>query len=137
MLKIILIFALGLTAVRAEDTHAKTPQPRHIARGAEVSLSDYLVPGKTTIFDFYSEYCPDCKALEPSLDALHRDRGDLVVVKVDINRPEVRGEIDWKSPVALQYGVDYTPRFTIYGPDGKLQSEGKPAAKIVKGWIGS
>ena len=57
-----------------------------------------------------------------------------MVVKVDINRPDVRG-IDWGSPVAKQYGMQSIPHFKVFGPDGKLQAEGKPARELVTGWF--
>jgi hypothetical protein len=53
---------------------------------------------------------------------------------VDINRPGAKG-IDWDSPVSLQYNLPSTPQFKVYGPDGKLQSEGKHAYALVTGWL--
>lgn len=115
-----------------EDTHVKGPDPAHISMGQEVNVADYLVPGKTTIVDFYSEYCPPCRAIAPKLAKLHASRDDIAVVKVDINRPGVRG-IDWGSPVAHQYKLHSIPHFNIYGPDGKLQAEGDAAYdKVLK-----
>lgn len=125
----ILSTALVLSAA---DPRTKPATPERIAHGAEVNLLDYLVPGKTTIFDFTSEYCPPCRAISPHLDKLHAKRSDIVVVKVDINRPGVRG-IDWKSPVAQQYAMQSIPHFKIYGPDGKLVAEGRAARPIVEG----
>jgi hypothetical protein len=68
------------------------------------------------------------------LDALHAKRDDIVVVKVDINRPETKG-IDWRSPVATQYGLKSVPHFKVYGPDGKKQSEGDAAWEFVTGLL--
>ncbi|HZL46548.1 MAG TPA: hypothetical protein VFC28_10010 [Opitutaceae bacterium] len=58
------ILALVLAAVIAaplafcaDDTHVKGPSPAHISMGQKVDVANYLVPGKTTIVDFYSEYC--------------------------------------------------------------------------------
>ena len=69
-----------------------------------------------------------------SLDALHAAREDIVVVKVDINRPEHKG-IDWKSPVAQQYKMQSIPYFKVYGPDGKLVADGKEASALVRGML--
>jgi thiol-disulfide isomerase/thioredoxin len=113
------------TAARAEPIHTKGPEPLRIAFGQEVDLADYLVPGKTTVFDFTSEYCPPCRAYDQPLVRLHQQRDDIAVVKVDINRPGVK-KIDWSSPVAKQYGMDSIPRFKIFGPDGKLLHEDNP-----------
>lgn len=136
-LSLALIAALSLVtpfAVRAADTHTKGAKPLHISQGQPVKLEDYLVPGKTTVFDFFSEYCPPCRAISPKLEKLHAERDDLAVVKVDINRPGVKG-IDWQSPVARQYDLHSIPHFKIFGPDGKLQAEGNDAYETVLGWV--
>lgn len=138
------------TAAFAAPVHEKQPEPLHISRGAEVALSDYLVPGKTVVFDFTSEYCGPCRAYNQPLADLHAKRADLVVVKVDINRPGVSG-IDWQSPVARQYDLRSIPHFKVYGPDGQLLGEdklvlgpdGRPdralssnaGRRLVTGWI--
>jgi thiol-disulfide isomerase/thioredoxin len=136
---LLLAFAALLAAsipVRAEgpDNHAKGARPLHISEGQEVSLADYLVPGKTTVFDFYSKYCPPCRAISPRLERLHATHGDICVVKVDINRPGIVG-IDWQSPVARQYGLRSIPHFKVFGPDGKLRAEGNPAYEWVAGML--
>ncbi len=122
----------------AGPVHLKGAEPLRIAHGENIALADYLVPGKTTIFDFTSEYCPPCRAYDEPLAKLHQQRTDLVVVKVDINRPETKG-IDWKSPVAQQYGMNSIPHFKVYGPDGKLIAEDTtrpgPARQLVNQWL--
>lgn len=125
---------LALMAADSQDTHAKGPKPLHISQGKEVKLSDYLVPGKTTIFDFYSMYCPPCRAISPKLEKLHETHEDIAVVKVDINRPGTVG-IDWESPVARQYDLRSIPHFKVFGPDGKLRAEGDPAYEMVSGML--
>lgn len=104
-----------------------------IGFGKEVDLAKELVPDKTNIVDFASEYCPPCKALQPLLEALADVREDsLSLVRVDINRPGVKG-IDWSSPTAKQFGLESIPHLKIYGPDGKLQLEGDAArTKVLK-----
>jgi thiol-disulfide isomerase/thioredoxin len=136
-----LILALVFAAVAsapvarsAGNSHEKGPSPAHISMGQEVNITDYLVPGKTTIVDFYSEYCPPCRAIAPKLAELHKSRDDIAVVKVDINRPGVKG-IDWSSPVAQQFKLHSIPHFKIFGPDGQLQSEGEPAYRQVDAWV--
>jgi thiol-disulfide isomerase/thioredoxin len=121
-------------AVLAGGNQTKGPKPAHISQGQEVKLADYLVPGKTTVFDFYSEYCPPCRAIAPRLEALHMTRDDIVVVKIDINRPGVKG-IDWKSPVARQYKLQSIPHFKVYDPDGNLKAEGDEAYELVNSWL--
>lgn len=136
-LPILLAFALCLGGVALADPGAllqKTPAPEHISHGERISLSRHLVPGKTVIFDFTSRFCPPCQRISPLLDELHAKRDDLVVVKVDINRPDVQG-IDWKSPVAQQFELHSIPEFKIFGPDGQLVAVGDEASEIVRGWL--
>ncbi|MDB6113761.1 MAG: hypothetical protein JWQ62_706 [Lacunisphaera sp.] len=126
------------TSAFAVGTHVKGPKPIVISQGAEVALADFLVPGKYTIFDFTSEYCGPCRAYAEPLYALHQQRNDLAVVKVDINRSEIH-KIDWDSPVAKQYELHSIPHFKIYGPNGALvaaDAPNDPAARlIINKWI--
>jgi thiol-disulfide isomerase/thioredoxin len=127
---------MAVSAFAAAGQHTKGEKPLSISQGQKVDLADFLVTGRTTVFDFTSEYCRPCRAYADTLYALHQKRGDLAIVKVNINRPEYH-EIDWDSPVAQQYALSgqVLPHFKIYGPDGKLQSEGRPARLQVNEWI--
>lgn len=128
------LFFGATLAVLAAPTQTKPEKPAHVSQGQEVDIASLAVKGKTTIFDFTSEYCPPCRAVAPKLDKLHASRDDIVVVKVDINRPGVK-TIDWKSPVAAQYKLRSIPHFKVFGPDGKLKAEGDDAAEMVYGWL--
>jgi thiol-disulfide isomerase/thioredoxin len=116
----------------------KPAAPVHVSRGQPVKLTDYLIPGKTVVFDFYSDYCGACVQLAPALKELHRKREDVVVVKVDVNRPGVKA-IDWDSPVVRQYGLHSLPHLKVYGPTGSLIAEdvGPQLAgrRLVLGWL--
>jgi len=98
--------------------------------GETIDIKSYLPKDKMTIFDFYSEYCPPCRQIGPLLKQLDEKRADIVVLKVNINRPNVRG-IDWKSPVAQQYGLQSIPHFVIYDKSGNLDSEGESAYQKI------
>ena len=54
-------------------------------------LTGLPVSGKTTIFDFYSEFCGPCRKISPRLKRLDELNDDIVVVKIDINRKNVQG----------------------------------------------
>ncbi|HEY4302662.1 MAG TPA: thioredoxin family protein [Candidatus Didemnitutus sp.] len=129
----------AVPALQAADTHTKGPDVAQVSQGKEIQLSDYVVPGKTTIFDFSSDYCGPCRTYTDPLANLHAKRSDVAVVRVDINRPGVRG-IDWKSPVAREFSLESIPHFKVYGPDGKLKAEDGPessaARQIVDQMIG-
>ncbi|MCF7761951.1 MAG: thioredoxin family protein [Cephaloticoccus sp.] len=127
------VLCLAAQPVLAE-ARTKAAEPERIAYGEEVDITNYLVPGKTVVFDFTSEYCPPCRAISPYLDQLHANREDIVVVKVDINRKDHKG-IDWSSPVARQYGMKSIPNFKVYGPDGHMLAEGDSAREMVTAWF--
>jgi len=110
---------------------------RVVSHGQQVNLEDYLVNGKTVIFDFFSKYCPPCMRIAPLVERVAETRDDVVLVKVDINRPDVQG-IDWQSPVARQFELGGIPHFKIYGPDGQLVADddnGRAARQMINQWI--
>jgi len=121
---VVCCLSLLFSVLSAAPVHEKQSEPLRIAQGAEVSLADYLVPGKTVVFDFTSKFCGPCRAYDQPLHDLHANRADLVVIKVDINRPDVSG-IDWQSPVARQFELRSIPHFKVYGPAGQLLAEDK------------
>jgi thiol-disulfide isomerase/thioredoxin len=129
-----LLLAAAPALLSAAQVHEKGVKPLVISNGQKVALSDYLVPGKTTVFDFYSEYCPTCRTIAPDMQKLHATRADLAVVFVNVNRPGVK-VIDWQSPVVKQYDLPSTPQLKVFGPDGKLVAEGKPAYQLVTSWF--
>src|SRR5690242_2040328 len=119
LLATLCLFALAAPGL-AQGRHTKGEKPLSISQGRKVELADFLVTGKTTIFDFTSEYCPPCRGYSEPLLRLHQSGTNLAVVKVDINRAEYH-LIDWESPVARQYALAEKglPYFMIFGPDGK------------------
>lgn len=109
--------------------------------GERLTVGDYLVPGKTVIFAFKSVYCPPCPSapfqkFKDPLAELISVRDDVVVVKVDVNR-EGKTQIDWSSPVSMQFGLKRLPHFIVYGPDGNMvaqddqSSSDAPAMELV------
>ena len=100
------------------------------SEGQEFAVTEHLVKGKTNVIDFYSDYCPPCRAVAPILEKLAQKDPDVVVGKLDINRPGKRG-IDWSSPLAQQYKLRSIPHFKIYDGEGKLVAEGQKAKEQV------
>lgn len=48
--------------------------------GNSVDVSDYIVPGKLTLLEFWATWCENCEALQPQLDRIHAEHGDQVNV---------------------------------------------------------
>ncbi len=103
--------------------------------GQTLDMRTLPAKGKVTVVDCYSPYCPPCMRLAPMLEQLAQKRPDLVIKKVNIQRPEISGKIDWQSPVAKQLRLQSIPHFMIYNKHGKLASEGKEATNQVLGWL--
>ncbi len=109
-------------------------RPARVSQGEEIRLADYAIEGQYTVFDFMSDYCPPCKSIAPWMNRLHAESPGVTVVKVDINRPGVRG-IDWKSPVAAQFGLSSIPHFKVMDPEGNLVAEGNKAWEMLVVWL--
>lgn len=103
--------------------------PSYMIDGS-VNLEKKIVKGKINIIDFYSEYCSPCKKIAPFLKKLDHRRGDIAVIKIDINRTGFKG-IDWQSPVAQQFKLKSIPYFIVISPWGKLMCEGKEAYNYI------
>ena len=72
---------------------------------AETFESQALAAGQTTVVDFWAPWCPPCRALAPSIEALAAERRDIVVGKLDIDdHPEV----------AERYGVHNIPTVLVF-----------------------
>ncbi len=86
------------------------------SRGEDIQLQDHLAPGKTTIFDYYADWCGPCQLLSPKLERLLLKYKHLALRKVDIR--------NWETKAAKQatkaFGLPGLPYVRIYGPKGKV-----------------
>jgi thiol-disulfide isomerase/thioredoxin len=118
-----------LSAGISSGRYATKALPSYMVDGP-VNLEKIRVRGRTTIIDFYSEYCPPCKRMSPFLKKLDARRDDIAVIKININRKGVEG-IDWDSPVAKQFRLKNIPYFIVITPWGKFMCKGKEAYNYV------
>ena len=106
----------------------------------ERKLSDYVGKGKYMLVDFWSPWCPPCKAELPNIvnvyNKYHGDKFDILSVAVweesrgmnwrnTIDTAVVYG-ITWnqinnghQEPAAL-YGIEGIPHVILFGPDGTI-----------------
>jgi thiol-disulfide isomerase/thioredoxin len=126
MLLMVLV-ATGVGVGAGIDANAASP-------GQTLDINSLVTPGKTTLIDFHSPYCPPCVRLAPLMEQLAAERQDLAICKVDINRPGVNG-IDWRSPLAQQYQIRQVPFFMIFNNKGKLVAQGRDAMDQVQRWL--
>ena len=108
------------------------------------SLSDFVGQGKVMLVDFWSPWCPPCKAELPNIKAVwekyHGDDFDVLSVAVweESRRMDWHNTIDtaafygmkWlqlnnghKEPAAL-YGIDGIPHMVLFDKDGTILKRG-------------
>ena len=103
--------------------------------GKPVDLSS--LKGKTVLLDFWTTWCPPCRADAPSLDKLYRKYGgqDLMIVGVSVNEERSIVEKFLKDhphtfPIVLTtenemprpYQIGVLPTYLVIGPDGTVGS---------------
>lgn len=107
-----------------------------ISYGEPVMLEMCTVPGKITIFDFYSDGCPPCVRFAPILHAAVEKDPALALKVVDINRKGQKG-IDWGSPVAKQHQLSGIPFLVVFDGNGTEVARGDGARVMLESYFSS
>jgi thiol-disulfide isomerase/thioredoxin len=94
------------------------------SNGEAFDLDAHLAAGKYTIFDYYADWCPPCRVLDPQLRRLAADRPDVAIRKVDI--------VDWTTAVVKQRRITDLPYLEIYDPEGQLLAKGNDVFGVIK-----
>lgn len=76
---------------------------RHVS---EADFESLLRDDKPVLVDFWATWCPPCRAIAPTLDALAKDSaGSATIAKVDV---------DQNQALASKYGVRNIPTLIIF-----------------------
>ncbi|MGX5680601.1 thioredoxin family protein [Schumannella luteola] len=90
---------------------------------------DVLQSSGTVVVDFWAEWCPPCRLLEPHLEQLAAEHPDLTVLKMDADaNPDRTLEFGALSLPTLKVFVDGRLERTIVGakPRAALERELEP-----------
>ena len=113
----------ALTEEQKQDLDIQT-----VSHGEAIRIKDHLAPGKTTIFDYYAEWCGPCHLLSPRLERLVLNDENIALRTVDIS--------DWESEAGKQatrkFKIPGLPYVRVYGPRGKFLGavEGNQIEKV-------
>jgi len=129
MLFLLLGVLVAIPALAGGVIHGNKDNP-----GQPVDIKKFVKTGQTTIIDMYSQYCPPCEKIAPILASVAAKRPKTQVVKLDINRPSVKGSIDFDSPLAKQQGLNFVPYILIFDEQGQLKYKGQEAINQVLEW---
>ncbi len=104
--------------------------------GTAANLSSVVGGGKPTLIEFWATWCPNCRQLEPALEAAQRQYGDrvrFVGVAVSVNQSSERVKryvtehlrgfthfYDRRGQAVTNYDVPATSYLVILDKDGKV-----------------
>lgn len=88
---------------------------------------DRLVSNKLVLVDFFATWCGPCKMLGPVLEQLANDRGEVEIVKIDVDENE---------SLARRFGIMSVPTLILF-KDGKIvdQKTGFMPKELLTRWI--
>ena len=125
------ILALGL---RSSGSKEEAPPNRQaaavdseatlvISAGQRVDIRQHLTPGRRTVIEFTAEWCQGSAQFAEYLDRAMYDDKELRVRTIDIDQ--------WRSPVALQYGIGKLPAAFLYDGEELVSEDYREILRIL------
>ena len=104
----------GLGSYQAATTFASSADLKVLTNtGAALDVTEHVVPGKVTVFDFFAVWCGPCKTVDQAMSEILNQAPDVAYRKINI--------VDWTSDAAKRYlgKVPELPYVMIFGKDGQ------------------
>ena len=95
-----------------QSSSRKTSPPHRID---EATLTAALAASPVVLVKFSGAWCAPCRALQPTLEAIARDRGDVAVLEVDV---------DESQAVAQRFEIRSVPTVVAF-------RDGQPIGRLV------
>jgi thiol-disulfide isomerase/thioredoxin len=96
-------------------------------RGSNIDLKKVLVPGKTTIVDFYADWCGPCRKIGPRLEKMAKSDPAVFLRKIDI--------VNWNTPVVKQYKISSVPNIRVFDPNGRMVGQPSSNLNNIKDYV--
>ena len=108
------LFALSAGGTSRPAAPSSGDEPVHIAT-AEAFEQHIVQATLPCLVDFYSDYCPPCQQLAPTLGNLaEKYKGRAVVCKINV---------DTANELAMPYGIDAIPAVLFFAGGEEVQRE--------------
>lgn len=101
----------------------------NIINATDATLESVLVSqeGKYVLVDFWAPWCGPCKNLSPILEDIAQSRGDIVIVKVDVEE---------NKEISSKYGIRSIPALILFKNGEELATRlGASNKAALNAWI--
>ena len=127
------ILVVGLCSGGSDDEESPPPDREAAAVDSEITLvisvgervdiKEHLTPGRRTVIEFTAAWCKGSTQFTEYLDRALYDDKELRVRSIDIDQ--------WRSPVALQYGISKLPAAFLYEGEELVSEDYREILRIL------
>ncbi|MGB9681980.1 MAG: thioredoxin family protein [bacterium] len=106
---VFVVISLGISILYGFGFNVKGTNTK---KTADQLIQEYIKGKKAVVIDFYADWCPPCKAMEPimkTLEAKYKDK--VYIVKVDVDNPQ-------NNNLNLKFGIVSIPTYILINRKG-------------------